>query len=78
MWLLSVLALLIGAFSGGVLAQTPPKKPVTLVHSSYMPSTIAGAMVEDVRKDLPKLQKGVEEMGRRLDKYLEEFQKVSR
>ena len=38
---------------------------------------IAGGMIDDVRKDLPKLQKGVEQMGRKLDKALEDLQKAA-
>jgi division protein CdvB (Snf7/Vps24/ESCRT-III family) len=38
---------------------------------------IAGGMIEDVRKDLPKLQKSVEMLGRRLDKALEDLQKAA-
>jgi division protein CdvB (Snf7/Vps24/ESCRT-III family) len=38
---------------------------------------IASGMVDDIRKDLPKLQKSVEEMGRKLDKALEDLQKAA-
>ena len=38
---------------------------------------IAGGMIDDVRKDLPKLQKSVEQMGRKLDKALEDLQKAA-
>jgi division protein CdvB (Snf7/Vps24/ESCRT-III family) len=38
---------------------------------------IAGSMIDDVRKDLPKLQKGVEQLGRKLDKALADLQKAA-
>ncbi len=38
---------------------------------------IANGMVDDIRKDLPKLQKSVEQMGRKLDKALEDLQKAA-
>ncbi len=37
---------------------------------------IASGMVDDVRRDLPKLQKSVEVMGKKLDKALDDLQKA--
>lgn len=37
---------------------------------------IAGGMVDDVRKDLPKLQKTVEQMVKKLDKTLDDMEKA--
>jgi cell division septum initiation protein DivIVA len=34
-------------------------------------------MIDDVRKDLPKLQKSVEQLGRKLDKALADLQKAA-
>ncbi len=37
---------------------------------------IANGMVDDVRRDLPKLQKSVDQLGKKLDKVLDDLQKT--
>ncbi len=37
---------------------------------------IANGMVDDVRRDLPKLQKNVDQLGKKLDKVLDDLQKT--
>jgi division protein CdvB (Snf7/Vps24/ESCRT-III family) len=59
---------------GGKIYETLPKEAKDAEKDLRR---IAGAMIEDVRKDLPKLQKSVEQMGRRLDRYLEDLQKAA-